>query len=205
MPERPDTDHHNSSYDNFKGTCTAEGGTLHWAGDEHVPVTRHGYLPFFSEFLKSGELFSEWVEDCPIEFKSNNAPEVKDVLGTGMVSVLCGHTRYQHCSSLYGDMAGASMLGINRFVSHDSFARAIARMAEQDAVAWKRRHLAKVYEPLLRESYVLDIDPTVKPIYGRQEGAEAGYPGYCTNRQCRRCFQYTVPRERNRGCPTGQQ
>jgi len=73
IPERPDTYYHNSAYDKFKGKCIAEGGTLHWADDEYAPVTRHGYLPFFSEFLKSGELFSEWVEECPIEFKSNNA------------------------------------------------------------------------------------------------------------------------------------
>ena len=66
-------------------------------------------------------------EQCPIEFKGNNAPQVKDVLGTGIVSVLSGHSRYQHSSSLYGDMAAASMLGMNKFVSHDSFSRGIAR------------------------------------------------------------------------------
>lgn len=32
-----------------------------------------------------------------------------------------------------------------------------------------------VYELLLREPYVLDIDKTIKPIYGNQEGAEVGY------------------------------
>ncbi len=32
-----------------------------------------------------------------------------------------------------------------------------------------------MYEPLLREPYVLDIDNSVKPLYGHQEGAELGY------------------------------
>ena len=175
MPERPDTDHYSSYSDNFKGKCTTETGTFHWANDEHAPVTQHGYLPFFSEFLKTGELFSEWVADCPLEYKSNNAPGRNDVLGTAMLSVLSGHTRYQHAGSLSGDMAAASILGIQKFVSPDSLSRAIARMDEQEALTWMRHHLSKVYEPLLQQPYVLDIDPTVKPIYGRQEGAEVGY------------------------------
>lgn len=32
-----------------------------------------------------------------------------------------------------------------------------------------------MYEPLPSEPYVLDIDNTVKPLYGHQEGAELGY------------------------------
>ena len=38
-----------------------------------------------------------------------------------------------------------------------------------------RRHERAVWEPLLAESYVLDIDNTVKALYGHQEGAELGY------------------------------
>jgi hypothetical protein len=32
-----------------------------------------------------------------------------------------------------------------------------------------------MWEPLLYEPWVLDIDTTIKTIYGREEGAEAGY------------------------------
>lgn len=175
MSGAPDRENHNSASDFFKGKCCTYGGTVDWTDEEQSPITRHGYLPFFSEFLKSGELFSEWVRDCPLEYKSNNAPNVRDVLATAMLSVLCGHTRYQHAASLYGDIVAASILGAKQLVSRDSLSRAINRLDEKEGVAWIRRHLAKVYEPLLQEPYVLDIDPTVKPIYGNQEGAEKGY------------------------------
>src|SRR6202035_824144 len=41
--------------------------------------------------------------------------------------------------------------------------------------AWMRRHLDHCLEPLLSERWILDIDTTVKPLYGRQEGAVVGY------------------------------
>lgn len=48
-----------------------------------------------------------------------------------------------------------------------------------EAIGWVQRcwesQERAVYEPLLVESYVLDIDNTVKPLYGHQEGAEVGY------------------------------
>jgi len=41
--------------------------------------------------------------------------------------------------------------------------------------SWLTIQERAVYEPLLSEDYVLDIDNTVKPLYGHQEGAELGY------------------------------
>ena len=39
---------------------------------------------------------------------------------------------------------------------------------------WLQRHLDYTFRPLLGESWILDVDTTVKPLYGRQEGAAAG-------------------------------
>ncbi len=150
-------------------------GVFNWSFDEESSITLNGYLPFFAEYLHEGNLFSSWVKDCPLEYKSNNAPEVSDVLGTIMLSVLSGHTRYSHMSSVYGDKASAELLGVNKFVSHDSAERALKKMDNDNADKWIRKHQLKTYEPLLNKPYVLDIDPTVKPIYGNQEGAEIGY------------------------------
>ena len=57
-------------------------GKLHieWAPD--APVTPLGQLPFFIQFLKSGGRFDPWVNDCPLNYCSNNAPEKVDVLGS---------------------------------------------------------------------------------------------------------------------------
>jgi hypothetical protein len=38
-----------------------------------------------------------------------------------------------------------------------------------------KKHLKASYEPLLEEPWALDMDATVKPLYGHQEGAQLGY------------------------------
>ena len=138
-------------------------------------MTLQGFLPFFSQYLETSGIFESWVEDCPLNYKSNNAPEKKDVLGTALLSVLAGHTRYAHAASLFGDNVAAEILGINKIVSHDSLACGIAKLDEAEAIKWQQEHLFKTCAPLLNQPYILDIDPTVKPIYGNQEGAMIGY------------------------------
>ena len=170
----------------LQGRIRTDAGTLHWDYATQTPVTLHGHLPFFAQFLSSGNLFSDWLADCPLAYSSNNAPKVADVMGTAVVSVLAGHSRYCHAAALFGDSVAAQMLGIGRFVSHDSLARALKKMDEARALDWLQGHLLLKIEPLLQHAYVLDIDSTVKPVYGSQEGAEIGYnprkpgrPSYC--------------------------
>ena len=43
------------------------------------------------------------------------------------------------------------------------------------SVSWLREHLLKSMSPALSTPWILDIDTTVKPLFGRQEGAELGY------------------------------
>lgn len=42
-------------------------------------------------------------------------------------------------------------------------------------MAWLSRHWAKTTQPLLDTSGILDLDTTVKCLYGKQEGAVVGY------------------------------
>ncbi len=150
-------------------------GAIHSTWEEQAPITLQGYLPYFSEYLLSGELFSSWSEECPLVYRSNNAPKVPDVSGTAVLSVLSGHTRFCHSEALYGDHVAAEVLGIDKVVSHYSLSRALGKMDEQDARKWMNKHLLKTSEILLQKPYILDIDPTVKPLYGHQEGAQTGY------------------------------
>lgn len=48
-------------------------------------------------------------------------------------------------------------------------------MEESSGVAWLDRHLAKTTQPLLTTPWILDLDATVKCLYGKQEGAVVGY------------------------------
>ena len=160
---------------NLKGKIETKTGPIYWQYDSQAPMTLQGFLPFFSQYLETSGIFESWVEDCPLNYKSNNAPEKKDVLGTALLSVLAGHTRYAHAATLFGDNVAAEILGINKIVSHDSLARGIAKLDEAEATKWQQEHLFRTCAPLLNQPYVLDIDPTVKPIYGNQEGAKIGY------------------------------
>lgn len=160
---------------NTHASLETDTGIFNWSFDSESAISTNGYLPFFAEFLHAGNLFSSWAEDCPLEYKSNNAPEVSDVLGTIMLSALSGHTRYSHMTSFYGDKASAELIGIRKFVSHDSVERALKKIEKSVGEKWIQKHQMKTYEALLTKPYVLDIDPTIKPVYGKQEGAEIGY------------------------------
>jgi hypothetical protein len=48
---------------------------------------------FFAEFLATTGVFDRWVSDCPLEYRSGNAPDKRDVLGTLMPGLLAGHRR----------------------------------------------------------------------------------------------------------------
>lgn len=150
-------------------------GKVHvrWAPNE--AVTPLGQLPFFIDYLKQAGLFDALVADCPLYFTSPNAPKKRDVLGTLLMSVATGANRYAHINALRHDGVNPALLGMTRVCSDDSVRRALLSMDEEEAADWLRGHLDFVVRPLMQESWVLDIDSTVKPIYGRQEGAEIGY------------------------------
>jgi hypothetical protein len=151
------------------------GGRVYVEWDPTAAVTPLGQLAFFAEYLKVGGLFDPWVEECPVGWTSPNAPSKRDVLGTAVLSILCGHQRYAHISALRGDSVNAPLLGMEKVVSEDSVRATLKKMDEQAAAAWLQRHLLALTEPLLGEPWILDADVTVKPIYGHQEGAVLGY------------------------------
>lgn len=151
------------------------GGRVHIDWDPEAAVTHLGQLPFFIEFLKMGNLFDSWVEECPLFFCSHNAPSKRDVLGTLLLSVLSGHTRYAHITALRSDGVNPGLLGMNKIISEDSMRRAFLKIKEDDGIVWLQNHLNKCYAPLLDVPWILDVDTTVKVLYGNQEGAVLGY------------------------------
>jgi hypothetical protein len=151
------------------------GGTYEVAWDTAAAVTPMGSLVYFAQYLNAGGLLDALVADCPLEYKSGNAPDRRSVIGTTLLAILNGQTRYAHINALRQDRVSAEVLDVRTIVSEDSVRRAFLRGPEAEWDAWLRRHERAVWEPLLTEPYVLDIDNTVKPLYGRQEGAEPGY------------------------------
>jgi hypothetical protein len=138
-------------------------------------VSSLGQMAFFIEYLKTSGVFENWVNDCPLHYTSPNAPQKRDVLGTILLSVLAGHWRYAHSSALRGDGVNPGLLGMTKVASEDSVRRALSAMKEEETGPWLQKHLEASYEPLLEEAWALDMDATVKPLYGHQEDAQMGY------------------------------
>jgi hypothetical protein len=151
------------------------GGRMHVRWDEGAAATPHGQLVFFAEFLAATGVFERWVSSCPLEYRSGNAPDKRDVLGTLMLGLLAGHRRYAHITALRGDAVAAQALGMNKVVSEDALRRALERIDEASSSAWMRPALMHSVREALDRPWVLDIDASIKPLYGRQEGAEIGY------------------------------
>ena len=150
-------------------------GRIHVEWDQQAPVTPFGQLPFFIDFLKQGGLFDRWVDDCPLSLTRPNAPKKRDLLGTVMLSVLAGHCRYAHVTALRCDPVNPPLLGMRKVVSEDSVRRGLKAMDEAKGLTWLQNHLDYGTAPLLGEPWVLDMDSTIKPLFGHQEGAELGY------------------------------
>src|ERR1022692_1022759 len=157
-----------ASVDTFAGKVN-----VRWVPE--AAVSGLGLMVFFIEFLKTSGLFDKFVEDCPLSYTSANAPEKRDVLGTLLLSVLAGHWRYAHINAIRADGVNPELLGMTKVASEDSVRRAMKGMDEGDSGRWLKKHLKASYEPLLQEPWILDVDSTVKPLYGYQQDAKVGY------------------------------
>jgi hypothetical protein len=151
------------------------GGRVHVHWDETAQATPHGQIVFFAEFLATAGVFDRWVQACPLHYSSPNASRPRDVLGTLMLGILAGSKRYAHIAGVRGDAVAAKALGLRGMVSEDSVRRALAAMVPAASEPWMRSALMSSVREALDRPWVLDMDATIKPLYGRQEGAEVGY------------------------------
>jgi len=171
---------------------TTPGGRFQVRWDENGSATALGQLAFFAEFLEVSGLFESWIASCPMAYTSPNAPEVRDVLGTWMLSILDGQRRYAHVTGLRGDAVAPQILGMTKIVSDESLRRALAHLAptlkrcpeERRATReaqlakstnWMSAALAQSTREALSTGWILDADTTIKLLYGHQDGAEISY------------------------------
>ncbi|MGH8615112.1 MAG: transposase [Gammaproteobacteria bacterium] len=152
--------------------------------DQEADCTPMGQLPFFIDFLKTSGLYDAWLKDCPLDYTSPNAPSTRDVLGTILLSVLAGHRRYAHINGLRHEGVNPELLGMSRVLSEDAIRNAVKALANADGLSWVERHLDHTTRPLLAGEWVLDVDASVKPLYGHQEGAVLGYNPKKPGRPC---------------------
>lgn len=146
---------------------------VRWESDS--AATPMGQLAYFIEFLNLTGLWSRWLESCPLAYASPNAPTKAEVLGTWMLSMLAGHRRYAHVTTIRCDGVNPGLLGMGKVISEDALRNALKRIPEAPGTAWLDTHLIDSIAPLLDAPWILDTDTTIKPLYGHQEGALIGY------------------------------
>jgi len=168
------------------------GGRFYAEWDSQAPVSREGQLMFFFQFLEAGERWKSFLADCPLHYTGNRGSGRLNVMGTVLLSILCGHWRYAHINSVRGDTINAGLLGMKRIVSEDVVRTGLKRMEENRSLDWVRGHLLQSISPALILPWILDIDTTVKCLYGRQEGAQIGYNPHKPGRPCHICHSYFV-------------
>lgn len=152
-----------------------EGGRLQVRWDAAAQATPHGQMAFFIEFLTVSGLFERWEADCPLVYGSPNGSSRRDILGTWLLSILSGHWRYAHVSAIRCDGVNPGLLGMNAAVAEDTLRRALKAIDEAQGMLWLDRHIKRTVLPLLCAPWILDVDVTVKPLYGKQDGAVLGF------------------------------
>lgn len=169
------------------------GGRIQVRWDTRENATTLGQLTFFAEFLEVSGLFDQWVQQCPLGYSSPNAPEVRDVLGTWMLSILDGQRRYAHVAGLFRDAVAPKLLKMKRLVGDESLRRGLALIAPKAkathseiecqaqqaqllrAEQWMSASLKESTRHALDTPWILDVDTTIKTLFGNQAGAEVGY------------------------------
>jgi hypothetical protein len=146
---------------------------VHW--EEDPGISPHGMLTYFLEFLHLSGIWAEFVEQCPLRYSSPNAPTKAEILGTILCSVVSGHRRYAHITGMRSDSVLPKLLGIACLRSEDSIRRAFAQQDEEALTLWMDQQTDKTFSALLEQEWVLDLDATIKTLYGRQEEARVGY------------------------------
>jgi len=168
------------------------GGRIHIRWDYEASATPNAQLAFFAEFLATAGVYESWVASCPLTYTSGNASRKRDVLGTWFLSILAGHHRYAHITALRGDGVSPQILGMSKIVSEDALRRALGRISEDESRDWLRPQLLCSVEAALNAPWILDIDTTIKTLFGKQSGADVSYNPHKPGRPSHALHTYFV-------------
>ena len=141
------------------------------------PVTPFGGLVVLAEFLRTIQFPATVQAALPFTLTSPNAIPPAETFTAFVVAVVAGAQRFAHTQLLRMDHALHAVLGLTRFPGDDTFRHFFRRFGLPQVNAFfdalSRWQLARL--PSRADGYTLDLDSTLFPRYGRQEGARKGY------------------------------
>ncbi len=153
----------------------APNGRLQVRWDSESAATPFGQMAFFLEFLHLTRLYERWQRACPFTYTGPHGLRREDILGTWVLSLLAGHRRYAHMNAIRFDGVMPELLGMHRVVAEDTVRRFLKAIDETAGRDWLQSHLDACIQPLLSAPWILDVEVTVKPLYGHQEGGVMGH------------------------------
>jgi len=109
-----------------------------------------------------------------------------------MLSILSGHWRYAHVSAMRADGVNPGLLGMSGVVAEDTLRRGLKAIDERAGTEWLSRHIGRTVLGLLEAPWILDVDVTIKPLYGKQQGAVVGYNPHKPGRPSHAYHSYQV-------------
>ena len=168
------------------------GGRLDARWEPGARITSVGGLAHFAMSLKNTGLFDRLCEDFPLCHTSNDACSKRDILGTAILAILLGKARCAHINAIRFDVAAKKLPDLDETVSEDTVRRAFRGGDEKRLDSRLLKHGKEVSVSLLSYRYILDVDNAVKPTYGHQEGAEAGYNPVKPGRPSHNCHPYFI-------------
>jgi hypothetical protein len=81
---------------------------------------------------------------------------------------------------------------MRRVISENAMCRGLARMDEEQSRKWLRPALMRSVRDALDRPWILDIDATIKTLFGHQEGATLGYNPHKPGRPSHALHTYWV-------------
>ena len=80
-----------------------------------LPV-RAKWMANSSKSISSSDIWFELHKKSQPQNESPNAPNVRNIVGTTVLAIVCGFTRYVHINRLRNDTVPATLLGLGRTV-----------------------------------------------------------------------------------------
>jgi hypothetical protein len=136
----------------------------------------YGGIIFLMSMLERSGEWATFLKGAPLAGQGNSATTTADLLKTLLACVLAGGNRFRHAEHLKRDRLLAQLLGA-KLCGEDALCRGLGRMSRNGGGDWANKHLLTMNIALLKETryWVMDLDTTIKTLYGHQEGAELGY------------------------------
>ena len=150
-----------------------------FAGHSTKPSLRMDSRRFQPHYLDMNEAvrFVQSIRrGLSIAVRQPERTRVRNLLCTLLLPIVTSSRRYAHVNALRHDGINPALLGMGKVCCDDSVRRALKSLDQEKAEVWLKQHLTVPLHPVIQqEDWILDVDTTIKSIYGKKEGAEVGY------------------------------